>query len=560
MACVPISCAIAVITGWYFLKYIPDYELAYLQATSHPPTQIPSSWPSDIPSILPSIQPSTLPSVYPSSLPSIFPSQYPSQLPTTISTSIPSAFPSFHPSSNPSQIPSAIPTQSPSRHPTKNPTKSPSQKPTKQPTSKPTPKPTSGPTTLPSKVPTKSPSHFPTIFPTVQPTPTPTIFPTKFFSSYPSISFFPTFSPTTTSKPSRITPFPTVRPTKQPTKAPTFHPTTSKPSKRPTPNPTPKPSQTPSISFIPTSQPTAPTLSLSEPFSFLVVGDVPYDEEEADIFRSQISSISPSNEFIVHVGDMTRASYTQCRRSDYETVDSILQQSSIPVFIVLGDNDYMDCPNPYFALTRWKLHFTQYHMKYDWAPNSVNGIKFLSTVEYQSRRSENMVFFHKGILFLFLHIVGEPLQGLGSWPEAEFEARHSDNLSFTKSNLSKYRRDENLRGVVIFGHAKPRRSLHSDFFDPLLQYVNNVPQFRFIPFLYLHGDGHDYEESYDFNTRSGIRLSNFKRIQVEQGANEGPLRVHVSPNRAITEDVFDGNVVSAHSNDAHFSVERGIRY
>lgn len=154
-----------------------------------------------------------------------------------------------------------------------------------------------------SKIPTSNPSTYPSVFPSYLPSTSPTNIPSLVFSSTPS-SYVPSV-------------FPSQLPSIIPSQIPT-HPT----------------AQPTYIDFYP------------ETVTFLVIGDVPYNEGAMPILSAQIDGIKEYDEndtvtpdFLVHVGDLTRASTSKCRNEWYSKVANILRQSSIPVF---GKWKYVD--------------------------------------------------------------------------------------------------------------------------------------------------------------------------------------------------------------------------
>ena len=49
-------------------------------------------------------------------------------------------------------------------------------------------------------------------------------------------------------------------------------------------------------------------------------------------------------DFVIHLGDI-RESYNQpdCQAQEYRMVSQLFRLSPVPVFVVPGDNDWMDC-------------------------------------------------------------------------------------------------------------------------------------------------------------------------------------------------------------------------
>lgn len=106
------------------------------------------------------------------------------------------------------------------------------------------------------------------------------------------------------------------------TQSPTFLPSASPSTSEPTMNPTLSPTET-SIQVT----------------TFFVVGDVPYNPQQALELGLQMDGIPATADFVVHVGDIRSASENnQCRLQEYQEVSELLQRSAVPVFIVPGDS------------------------------------------------------------------------------------------------------------------------------------------------------------------------------------------------------------------------------
>ena len=74
---------------------------------------------------------------------------------------------------------------------------------------------------------------------------------------------------------------------------------------------------------------------------FAAIGDVPYTNWEARKLKEQMDDLNEAAEFLIHVGDMrSAANRDACTLEEYEEVADILLRSRVPVFIILGDNDW----------------------------------------------------------------------------------------------------------------------------------------------------------------------------------------------------------------------------
>ncbi len=363
-----------------------------------------------------------------------------------------------------------------------------------------------------SIVPNEAPSSQPAVVVVVESTDTPTVPPSTAQSIAPSLS--PSLM-VTTSAPSKSM-VPSDVPSTFPSSVPSFPATLSlRPSGIPSSTPTGSPST------LPTSLPTAPVAPVATPpvipfdvtsttlMTFCVIADVPYTPEEADELPNQIATQMEGCEFLVHLGDLFTGD-TNCDEEEYLTARDIMMQSTIPTFVVIGDNEWNDCERsriePGWEL--WNAHFLNFHDNWN----------HTFTVIRQPGYEENFAFIHKRTLVIALNLVGGRVHN-----DTEWATRLEDEFAWAKSVI-----DINLLGVrtadgvILMGHAKPSPE-HRHFFNPFQDYMENDLANEF-PVMYLHGDGHSwiYTPSYE-------NQPNMLRIQHEGGVNEPILKIFADP-------------------------------
>mmetsp|Transcript_11506 Transcript_11506/g.13359 ORF Transcript_11506/g.13359 Transcript_11506/m.13359 type:complete len:304 (-) Transcript_11506:539-1450(-) len=133
-------------------------------------------------------------------------------------------------------------------------------------------------------------------------------------------------------------------------------------------------------------------------FSFYVMGDTPYDKAEEIILAQQMSDIEdeimlsndPSS-FIVHVGDLMRNK--ACDTRYYKRSSDILFNNSQSLFVLPGDNDWVDCPNSRYAMRRFQKYFIR-----NISSNNLIGFK------RQTGRQENFSLWRNNVLFLGINV------------------------------------------------------------------------------------------------------------------------------------------------------------
>ncbi len=129
-------------------------------------------------------------------------------------------------------------------------------------------------------------------------------------------------------------------------------------------------------------------------FSFYVMGDTPYNKNEAELLSKQLTNLDKDALFIVHVGDLMNKS-SSCSISQYRETSNILRNSSsVPVLVLPGDNDWIDCYDSNLAMRRFKRYFI----------SRLNSSFDFTILSRQNQRSENFFFRFKDVLFFGLNV------------------------------------------------------------------------------------------------------------------------------------------------------------
>jgi len=237
-------------------------------------------------------------------------------------------------------------------------------------------------------------------------------------------------------------------------------------------------------------------IAQGEPIIFSATGDIPYGSNEVPIFQQQIEDqnlYSPS-EFFVHLGDIKEQS-DQCPEIYYSSVADDLLELAVPVFIVPGDNETTDCPDPVQAWDYWVQYFMDFQLNFCSAP----------ITEKQAIRPENFAFVNKGVLFIGINLVSGVSSAIknddAAWVEQQFQEKVAQ-----------------VRGAVIFSQCGPPGK--TTFFDRFVPAAQTFAK----PILFLHGDGHTWIQDYPWPTTA----PNVLRVEVDNGGDEEPVQVTVT--------------------------------
>lgn len=101
----------------------------------------------------------------------------------------------------------------------------------------------------------------------------------------------------------------------------------------------------------PTSPPEPATAEIKS-LIFAAIGDVPYTDWESSKLKDHMDELDETAEFVIHVGDIrSAANGDECVLEEFEDVAEILLRSPVPVFIILGDNDFLGQSLPVLCST-----------------------------------------------------------------------------------------------------------------------------------------------------------------------------------------------------------------
>lgn len=218
------------------------------------------------------------------------------------------------------------------------------------------------------------------------------------------------------------------------------------------------------------------------------------DEENSD------SEMGEDIEFMIHLGDIRMAGPKRpCLRSEYENVASLLRLSPVPVFIILGDNDVHDCPDPEEGLQLWRSSFANFESTY-W--------NHTFQVHRPLEHPENFVFQHKNVLFIGVNIVGERTND----ENIEMVTQQlTEQVNWVMDVIRQYQIEcivekKMVGRVVLFYHANPGPHTRP-FFKPLRHFIGNDLNYT-VPILFMNGDAHRwmYQPRF-YNATSLLRVT-----------------------------------------------------
>jgi hypothetical protein len=243
------------------------------------------------------------------------------------------------------------------------------------------------------------------------------------------------------------------------------------------------------------------------PVSFAAMGDGPRGNDQWPLMAEQIfaENADPRSSFIVHLGDITSGTAT-LPESWYVGVAGMLKTSEMPVYIVIGDNEWNDLQNPAIGWALWRKHLENIHRHFPNAAETVN----------QPEQPDNFAFTQDGVLFIGINVVGGTVHDPAEWTR-----RHGHNLKWVDECFLRF--GDDVRAAVVLGQARPSPERHGDFFE---RFAARVAAFE-KPVLYLHGDGHTYLVDAPW------KVPNLVRSQVDSVGKNPPLLVTVHTDTVV---------------------------
>ncbi len=248
----------------------------------------------------------------------------------------------------------------------------------------------------------------------------------------------------------------------------------------------------------------ATTFADSEPFSFGVIGDVPYARTEVTQLWEMIEEMNREPlAFTVHVGDI-KDGHTPCTDDDLWARKHDFEASRHPFIYVPGDNEWTDCGraeagghDPAIRLNRLREIFF------------VDGFALGRAKLQLARQSEDTHFVGyrenarwqwDGVVFITLNLPGSNNGWVPKAKNREFFDRLSANSRWLEQGFE-LARQQSAPALVLFMQGDPgfeeRLDRHNSgrrrdgYFEFKEQLITEAARFG-RPILVVHGDSHRY--------------------------------------------------------------------
>jgi Calcineurin-like phosphoesterase len=294
------------------------------------------------------------------------------------------------------------------------------------------------------------------------------------------------------------------------------------------------------------------------PFSFALVGDMPYNTTQIPQFDTLIDHINadPRVRFVLHVGDAKGGS-ERCDDTLLQQRLAQLQRVQRALVFTPGDNDWTDChrTNNGAYLPTERLDFLR--RTFFPKPGLSLGQQPIR-VESQSSQPayasfvENTLFVRGNVVFAGLHVVGSA-NNLAPWtgfdpadstaaprPDriAEVEARRAAVLAWADRSFDEATA-RGAAGVVLFWQAnpgieKPLGDPSRTGFEEILAKVKERSLAFGKPVLLLHGDFHElvFDQPLARDAEPAPKVPKFQRLQGIGSPRMHWVKIEVDPRSA----------------------------
>ena len=274
-------------------------------------------------------------------------------------------------------------------------------------------------------------------------------------------------------------------------------------------------------------------------FSFAVMGDVPYGDEEEARFREMLDALGAEPlAFVTHLGDF-RGGPEPCSDALFRRRHAQFEASAHPFVFTPGDNEWSDCPGLRGARSLERLAKLR---EVFFAADATLGRRQLPQRSQRTCLSppvegcgcgalpENRAWRIRRVAFVTVNVSGSRNNvGRGAATDAEARCRDAGNSRWL-ARAAREALEPRAAALVILTQANPWWTAGHEF-DPFLEAVRRAAATFDGPVLLVHGDTHFYRLDQPFRDALGEPVANLQRLETWGSPFVGWVEVHVDPAR-----------------------------
>lgn len=275
-------------------------------------------------------------------------------------------------------------------------------------------------------------------------------------------------------------------------------------------------------------------LSRNKAFSFALIGDVPYNDEQfTNLFPNMIRELNDAKiKFVVHDGDI-KAGSDPCSDLILETRRQQFNTFRHPLIYIYGDNEWTDCgraTNGFDPVERLEKLRQMFSSGNESLGERKIRLERQSTDPRYTKFRENVRWKMGNVQFTGLNVPGS----INNYGRPEFAERNAANIAFLKQSFE-IAKAANQRAVMIIIQANPlpergsTNRVHAGFHDLINTLETETIAFG-KPVVLVHGDSHYFRiDKPLYGTKSKRRIENFTRVETFGNPDVHWLCVSVDP-------------------------------
>jgi len=257
----------------------------------------------------------------------------------------------------------------------------------------------------------------------------------------------------------------------------------------------------------------------TKPLVFSAMGCGPYTGEDFRAIRHYINQENKikTSEFLIHLGDINSgdmARQGKLTEAYYASINKLLTGgNTIPTYIVPGDNEWNDRPDPDVGWRHWTKHLgsLENHARGPWK------------TERQKIRPENFAFIRGDILIIGINLVGGRVHDRKEWIR-----RFRDNNDWIQAQFNAHKKTVKVAVVCCQANpiSKAKGKTHAKAtFAPFHDRFGKLGSAFKKPVLFLHADGHKWIVDQPWST-----AKNILRVQLDRvNATFPPVQISINP-------------------------------
>lgn len=222
------------------------------------------------------------------------------------------------------------------------------------------------------------------------------------------------------------------------------------------------------------------------PLVFSAMGCGPYNSADLRAAKRYMKqeNKAQTSQFLIHLGDICpgmAARDGKLTEKSYSDIKELFTKSNtIPSYIVPGDNEWNDRPDPDLGWDLWCKHLLALEKNFKTEWQNVR----------QHERPENFAFVANSVLVIGINLPGGRIHDKEEWAR-----RFRENVSWIKAQFAKHQSE--VSAAVVCAQANPiggsgvaavANNRFSSFTKPFGKLAANFGK----PVLFLHADGHKW--------------------------------------------------------------------